>query len=77
MTPADYFHFTVDPDELIEIELENGATIMVTKNHKMYRPDGTVVLAGDLADGDDLMGLDDEPRTDRRTRVPDAQPAVH
>lgn len=63
---TDFFKYTVPAEDLIEIELDNGATIAVTRNHKLYRPDGTVVLAGDVKEDDDIMGVCDGPRVDRR-----------
>ena len=52
---TDFFEYAVPSGEVIELELENGAVVALTRNHKMYRSDGTVVLAGDLVEGDDLM----------------------
>lgn len=51
---TDFFHYRVPPARLVEIELENGQRVAVTVNHKLFRPDGTVVLAGDVRPGDDL-----------------------
>jgi DNA-directed RNA polymerase subunit beta len=51
---TDFFSYRVPPERLVEIELENGSRVVVTTNHKLFRPDGTVVLAGDVTAGDDL-----------------------
>lgn len=51
---TDFFAYRVPADQVVELELESGAVVAVTKNHKMFRPDGTVVLAGELVPGDDL-----------------------
>ena len=51
-----WWHYKVSVADVVELELETGETVAVTRNHKMFRPDGTVVLAGDVVPGDDLMG---------------------
>ena len=52
---TDLFHYRVPAQELIEVELENGEILKVTRNHEFYLKDGTKKLAGDLAPGDDLL----------------------
>ena len=58
-TVTDFFHYRVPPERVVELELETGERVAVTTNHKLFRPDGTVVLAGDVRAGDDLA---QEPR---------------
>lgn len=52
---TDWFAYKVPISDVIEICLENGSTMHVTKQHKMILADGTERLAGDLQSGDDLM----------------------
>lgn len=54
-------HFMYDAklDDILVIELANGKKMMVTKNHKMYLKDGTMKLAGDLIEEDELLGVDE------------------
>ncbi len=73
---TDYFKYAVPAEDVIEVEFDNGATIGVTRNHKFYLRDGTEILAGEVTEGTDLQGVDDEPRTDRRTRLPAPQAGV-
>jgi dCTP deaminase len=44
-------------DSLIEIELDNGARIRATSDHKFMRRDGRMCEAGELRGGDALMPL--------------------
>jgi deoxycytidine triphosphate deaminase len=44
-------------DSLIEIELDNGARIRATPDHKFMRRDGRMCAAGELRGGDALMPL--------------------
>jgi len=53
------FMYDADIKSLIVIELENGSSLLVTKNHKMYLKDGTMKLAGNLTEDDELLGADE------------------
>lgn len=52
---TDWFHYRVDPADLITVTLANGQAFAVTRNHELIRADGTRVRAGDLRPDDDLM----------------------
>lgn len=52
---TDYFKYKVPVSDLLEIELENGKTIIATKNHVFYLENKEKVLAQDLKEGDSLL----------------------
>ena len=54
---TDWFCRRARPEELVELDLENGVTLVATRNHGFVLADGTVKLAGDLEVGDDLMEI--------------------
>lgn len=54
-----HWQYKVPAADVIEIELDSGATIGVTRNHKLYLRTGKEIIAGDVVEGDDLMGVGD------------------
>lgn len=52
---VDWFHYRVDPSELIEVELDNGLVLPVTRGHEFYLANGERRIAGDLRPGDQLV----------------------
>ena len=51
---VDWFTFEVAPSDLMVVELSNKQRLTVTKNHVVFRPDGSKTLIGDLRVGDSL-----------------------
>lgn len=51
----DRFHFKTPPDQVMELEFENGQRLTLTKNHEVVLASGQKCLARDLKLGDELM----------------------
>jgi hypothetical protein len=56
---VDWFVYRSPISQLMTIKTSDGRAMYVTRNHLLYRPDGSKVLAGDVKEGDLLASLPD------------------